>query len=74
MTLFEFATEAMDFVEDNWVYYDHDWGRARCRFCGHSGMSSSIIRRDEITHADDCRYINMKTDWMRLQQENTIEE
>ncbi len=70
MTLFELATEAMDFVEDNWVYYDTDWGRARCHYCGHSGSSSSIIRRDEIHHADSCRYIIMKTEWER-QQEHT---
>jgi len=53
MTMDEIASLAMLFVEQHWDYYDEDWGRARCRFCGNS---STGYERGEIAHRDDCGY------------------
>lgn len=62
-TVQEVAEEAMAFVEREWSYYDRDWGRVRCHFCGHSYCEGNI------THAKDCRYISLKTDWEQIQQQ-----
>ena len=51
MSIEEIAASAMRFVNMHWYYFDNNWGRVRCRFCGSSGPGYD---RDEIVHASDC--------------------
>jgi hypothetical protein len=56
MTLEAIAARAMRFVERYWAYWDNDWGRTRCRFCGASGVPDG---RENIRHSDDCDYVRL---------------
>ena len=56
----EITRQAMIFVEKHWSYYDRDWGRVRCHFCGHSDGGEGI------EHAKDCSLIELRTSWEGL--------
>ena len=64
MTLEEVARDAMYFVKRHWAYYDRDWGRTRCHFCGHSDRSGG--GEAEITHADNCEYVRLTAAYQEL--------
>lgn len=55
------AKESLAFVEKYWAYYDRDWGRTRCHFCGHSDAGHGI------EHDKNCKLIQLRLAWEGLQ-------
>ena len=62
MTIEEIATGAMSMLDEHWSYYDHDWGRVRCYFCGYA------INEDEnkMIHDGNCRLTQLKASFNEI--------
>jgi hypothetical protein len=67
MSVESVTEQAMQFVEKYQYYYDIDWGRTRCHFCGHSDVGGK--GGSEITHAKDCQGEALKTEYARIKDE-----
>lgn len=55
MTLFELTTQAMDFMEENWMSYDRDWGRWHADDCRYTELKDEWKRLEQEHYEEETR-------------------